>query len=182
MNDLFGYTSFSAFTPSANRLLKNILCLKHFSSEELLATLNLIELMEEHHRSEHEIWQAIALLNEVTEVKSRLHPLNRLDEMYPVQALDFRVVRNSLVSPENVPDSLSESALFMIGAIVITRMKHIRLFESLNGDDFDMFKRINLMYWKYKELMQKSPLHEQFDSVFFKLNDLDSSSLAIESL
>ena len=179
MNDLFGYTSFSAFTPSANRLLKNILRLKNFSSEEFLATLDLIELMEEYHRSEHEIWQAIALLNSITEVKSRLHPLNRLNEMYPVQASDFEVVRNSLESPGNAPNSQSESALFMIGAIVITRMKHIRLFERLNGDDFDMFKKINQMYWRYKELMQKSPLHEQFDSVIFKLNNLDSSSLVI---
>lgn len=179
MNDLFGYTSFSAFTPCANRLLKNILRLKNFSSEELLATLDLIELMKEHHRSEHEIWQAIALLNSITEVKSRLHPLNRLNEMYPVQASDFEVVRNSLESPGNAPNSQSESALFMIGAIVITRMKHIRLFERLNGDDFDMFKKINQMYWRYKELMQKSPLHEQFDSVIFKLNNLDSSSLVI---
>ncbi len=182
MNDLFGYTSFSAFTPSANRLLKNILRLKNFSSEELFATLDLIELMEEHHRSEHEIWQAIALLNGVTEVKSRLHPLNRLNEMYPVQALDFDVVRNLLVSPENVPDSLSESALFMIGAIVIIRMKHIQLTESKHGDDFDMFKKINLMYWRYKELMQKSTLYDQFDSVACKLNCHDRSSLVIESL
>lgn len=179
MNDLFGYTSFSAFTPSTNRLLKNILRLKNFSSEELFATLDLIELMSEHRRSEHEIWQAIALLNGITEVKSRLHPLNRLNEMYTVQASDFEVVRNSLESPENAPNSLSESALFMIGAIVITRMKHICLFERLNGDDFDTCKKINQMYWKYKEIMQKSTLYDQFDSVFYKLNDLDSSSLVI---
>lgn len=169
MNDLFGYTNFSAFTPSANRLLKNILRLKNFSSEELLATLDLIELMEEHHRSEHEIWQAIALLNGVTEVKSRLHPLNRLNEMYPVQASDFKVVRNLLDSPENAPNSLSESALFMIGAIVITRMKHIRLFENDHSDDFDTLKKINQMYWRYKGLMQKSTLLDQFESILAKL-------------